>query len=200
MPNEGKAEAMKKSLCILLAAIFLASVLAACAVSPTATVGSRVRITSSDAADAAAWLTERLGDRLTDSVVVGTDADGYGVDLASLEADGFFIRACGGEDVLLAKTTDGLDRAARKYAKMVEAGAVSDVTYHEGYRVKSLTIDTPDETPGLGTKVSEEKSFADQFIGKKGPFEFGKDGIEALTGATVTSQAALDALNSLYKN
>ena len=66
--------------------------------------------------------------------------------------------------------------------------------------VKSLTIDTPDETPGLGTKVSEEKSFADQFIGKKGPFEFGKDGIEALTGATVTSQAALDALNSLYKN
>ena len=97
------------------------------------------------------------------------------------------------------ESADGAEKTAS--APGIEGG---DVTVHavmdaDG-SVKSLTIDTPDETPGLGTKVSEEKSFADQFIGKKGPFEFGKDGIEALTGATVTSQAALDALNSLYKN
>ena len=77
-----------------------------------------------------------------------------------------------------------------------------DVTVHvvknEDGSVASLTIDTPNETPGLGTKVSEEASFAEQFIGKTGPFTFGEDGIEALAGATVTSQAALDALNSLY--
>ena len=139
MPNEGKAEAMKKSLCILLAAIFLASVLASCAV--PAAVGPKIRLTSSDAADAAAWLEARLGERLADGVVLGTDADGYALDLSTLEDDGFFIRACGGEDVLLAKTPDGLDRAVRKYAKTVESGAaITDVTYHEGARVKRIEL------------------------------------------------------------
>ena len=65
--------------------------------------------------------------------------------------------------------------------------------------IEYLAIDTPDETPGIGTNVSEDSAFLGQFIGKSGPFTFGEDGIEALAGATVTSQAALDALNSLYE-
>ena len=60
--------------------------------------------------------------------------------------------------------------------------------------IQSLTIDTPDETAGLGQRASEE-AFTSQFIGKTGPFTFGKDGIEALSGATVTSEAALKAIN-----
>ena len=133
---------MKRILALTLAAIFIASVLTACGEPKTATAAicANVRVTSSDAENAAAWLTERLGDAMTGRVVLGTDADGYGVDLSALEADGFLIRAFGGEDVLLAKTADGLDRAARKYAKMVEAGAVTDVTYHEGARIEKLTI------------------------------------------------------------
>ena len=47
--------------------------------------------------------------------------------------------------------------------------------------VKSLAIDTPDETEGLGKRASEAE-FMDQFIGKAGPFTFGEDGIEALSG------------------
>ena len=133
---------MKKILCLTLAAIIFASVLTACGEQKSAAeIGAKIRVTSSDAEDAAAWLAERLGDLLTRRVVIGTDADGYGVDVSALEADGYLIRDCGGDEVaLFARTTDGLDRAARKYAKMVEAGVVCDVTFHEGARIKRLTV------------------------------------------------------------
>ena len=133
---------MKKLLSLTLAALMLSAALASCAVSRTAgAISANIRLTSSDAADAAAWLADRLGERLTDRVVLGTDADGYGVDVSALEDDGYFIRSFGREDVLFAKTADGLDRAVRKYAKTVEAGEpIADVTYHEGYRVKLLTV------------------------------------------------------------
>ena len=60
--------------------------------------------------------------------------------------------------------------------------------------VKTLTIDTPNETDGLGKRASEAE-FTEQFIGKAAPFAFGENGIEALSGATVTSTAALTAIN-----
>ena len=80
-----------------------------------------------------------------------------------------------------------------------EKGFGGDVTVHlelEGKKVKSLTIDTPDETEGLGKRASD-KEFTDQFVGKEGPFTFGENGIDALSGATVTSNAALKAINVL---
>ena len=132
---------MKKLLSLILAAIMLAASLASCAsVAPSAAISANIRITSSDAGDAAAYLTARLGERLTSRVVLGTDAAGYGIALDALEDDGYVIRSLGDEVALFARTTDGLDRAVRKYAKMTEDGTVSDVTYHEGYRVKSLTV------------------------------------------------------------
>ena len=123
----------------------LAAALAGCAGAPQTAalhaISANIRVTSSDANDAAAWLTERLGDALTDRVVLGTDADGYGVDVSALEDDGYFIRSLGGEVALFARTTDGLDRAVRKYAKAVEAGEpIADETYHEGYRVEELRL------------------------------------------------------------
>ena len=130
----------KKALCVLLAALFAASVLASCASSaPQTAFGANIAVTSSDALDAAAWLDGRLGS-VPGRVVIGTNADGYGVELSALEDDGYVIRDLGGEVAILAKTAAGLDRAVRKYAKMAEAGSVSDVTYHEGARIKKLTI------------------------------------------------------------
>ena len=139
---------MKRIIAIILAAVMLSAALVSCAFEPKApAISANIRTTSSDATDAAAWLTARLGDKLTDRVVIGTSADGYGIDLAALEDDGYIIRALGDEVALFARTADGLDRAARKYARMSEAGTIEDVTYHEGYRVKRLTI--------AGNEISE---------------------------------------------
>ena len=81
----------------------------------------------------------------------------------------------------------------------VEQGFGGDVTVHVSLdgenKIQALTIDTPNETAGLGQRASEA-AFTDQFIGKSGPFTYGEDGIEALTGATITSDAALKAINS----
>ena len=67
----------------------------------------------------------------------------------------------------------------------------------EGDTVRGLTVDTPNETEGLGKRASDAE-FTEQFIGKSGPFTFGENGIEALSGATVTSNAALKAINRAY--
>ena len=144
---------MKKIISLTIAIVMIAASLASCAVKPATALDPRIAVTSSDAADFAAWLDERLGGRLTDRVVIGTNTDGYDVDVSALEDDGYIIRSIGGEDVLFARTTAGLDRAVRRYAKMVESGAVTDETYHEGYRVKKIEI--------AGRDVSEFTIYAE---------------------------------------
>ena len=132
-----------KKLSLILAILMLAVSLCGCVVSTNeaTAMNSKIRVTSSDAENAAAWLSERLGDKLTDRIVLGTDSEGYGVDVSALEDDGYIIRTFGDEIALFAKTADGLDCAARKYAKTVERGAAASAeTYHEGARVEKLTI------------------------------------------------------------
>ena len=53
--------------------------------------------------------------------------------------------------------------------------------------------DSFSETPGFGTKALEP-AFSDQFIGKSGHVELGTD-IDVIAGATITSQAVVDAVN-----
>ena len=46
----------------------------------------------------------------------------------------------------------------------------------------------------------EDEDFLKQFIGKKLPLELGKDkDVDVLSGATITSTAIVDALNTLAK-
>ena len=132
---------MKRFLTFVLTAIILASVLASCAsVEPESVYDANITLTSSDASGAAEWLSDRLGS-ISGKLVIGTDASAYGVDVSSLEADGYFIRDIGGGTAIFARTADGLDRAVRKYAKTVESGAaIGDVTYHEGCRIKRIEI------------------------------------------------------------
>jgi len=62
-----------------------------------------------------------------------------------------------------------------------EAGFGGTVTVKagvKGNKVQKLTVETPDETEGLGKKASEDE-FITQFIGKEAPFAHGEDGIEA---------------------
>ena len=60
--------------------------------------------------------------------------------------------------------------------------------------VTGLVIESGNETPGFGTRCAEDAAFIEQFIGKSGPFTLG-EGVDALSGATVTSTAVVEASN-----
>ena len=62
--------------------------------------------------------------------------------------------------------------------------------------ITSLMVDASTQTPGLGQKC-EEEAFTSQFIGKSAPLTLG-EGIDAVASATITSQAVVDAVNSIY--
>jgi len=70
-----------------------------------------------------------------------------------------------------------------------------NVTDEDGV-ITSLKVDASTQTPGLGQKCAEE-AFTSQFIGKSAPLTLG-EGIDAVASATITSQAVVDAVNSLY--
>lgn len=62
--------------------------------------------------------------------------------------------------------------------------------------ITSFTIDASSQTPGLGQECASA-AFTSQFIGKKAPFVLNEN-IDAVTSATITSQAVVDAVNSIY--
>jgi electron transport complex protein RnfG len=66
-------------------------------------------------------------------------------------------------------------------------------------RVAGIKIISMNETPGLGMKASESK-FLRQFTGKtsRSPLKARKD-IDAITGATITSQAIADGVKQALK-
>ena len=132
---------MKKIISATIAAICAASALASCTTATLLTPNSSLltsTASSSDLADAS-WLASRLG-KIPDNVTVGT-ADSLGIDMDTYESDGYFIRTSSGETVIAGKTSDGLDRAVRRYAKAVKYGdPITDVTYHEGARIEKMTV------------------------------------------------------------
>ena len=77
-----------------------------------------------------------------------------------------------------------------------EGPVTANVGLNDEGAIEYLSIDTPNETDGVG-KLCSEAAFTEQFLGKTGPFTFGEDGIEAVTGATFTSNAAINAINAV---
>ncbi|MEA5065974.1 MAG: FMN-binding protein [Christensenellaceae bacterium] len=71
------------------------------------------------------------------------------------------------------------------------------VALNEDGTIQSVTVGGANfnETPGLGEKAKDE-AFTGQFVGKRGPFKYG-EGVDAIAGATVTSDAVLGAINQL---
>ena len=94
-----------------------------------------------------------------------------------------------------AQTADGLTATAQGFGGPVEVA----VTLNEDGAIATMTVGGEGfaETAGLGAKA-QEAEFTDQFVGKTGPFAYGENGVEAISGATVTSTAVLEALNSLF--
>ena len=68
------------------------------------------------------------------------------------------------------------------------------ITLAEDGTIAALSIGSADETPGFGTRCGEDEAFINQFVGKKGPFAIGEN-VDALTGATMTSTAVVEAIN-----
>ena len=61
--------------------------------------------------------------------------------------------------------------------------------------VRKISFTELNETAGLGMRADED-SFKDQFVGKSGSITYGQDGVEAMSGATVTSTAVKNAVNA----
>ena len=72
------------------------------------------------------------------------------------------------------------------------------VTLNEDGTIASVTADTSCENADYGAKVGADEAFLAQFIGKTGPFAIG-EGVDAVTGATGTSQTVIDAINNAVK-
>ncbi len=64
----------------------------------------------------------------------------------------------------------------------------------EKANIASVTVDVSTQTPEYGGRVPEDEAFMNQLIGKALPLTLG-DGVDALSGATVTSSAIVEALN-----
>ena len=62
-------------------------------------------------------------------------------------------------------------------------------------KIESISIDASSQTPEIGGQVESDKNFQTRFIGKTLPITLGED-VDAVSGATVSSQAVVDALNN----
>lgn len=77
-------------------------------------------------------------------------------------------------------------------------GFASEVTVTltiENGVITGIQADTSGETPGFGIRCSTDEAFLNQFIGKKATPDLG-EGIDVLAGATITSNAVIEAANA----
>ncbi len=110
------------------------------------------------------------------------------------EADGFTARACdidGVTAVMEANNGAGyvITAQSRGYGGQVPAA----VAFSSDGTILGVTMMENSETPGLGQKVTED-AFSGQFTGRDAS-EFAIDDIDAITGATISSKAAVSAIN-----
>ena len=62
-------------------------------------------------------------------------------------------------------------------------------------KIASLEVDASSQTENIGSLVGTDKAFLSQFTGKSLPVSLGED-VDALSGATISSQAVVDAVNA----
>ena len=63
-------------------------------------------------------------------------------------------------------------------------------------KIAAITVDSSAETNGFGTRCMADEAYLNQFIGKTCPVQ--ASDIDAIAGATVTTNAVLEALNAAY--
>ena len=97
----------------------------------------------------------------------------------------------------VAATTDGNGSWTASVQGFAGPVAVT-LTLDDSLTIQSIEIgdDQFAETEGLGAKA-KEAAFTDQFVGKTLPLADGD--IDAISGATITTNAVLDAVNAIYE-
>lgn len=83
-------------------------------------------------------------------------------------------------------------------AKGFHGTIIASATFNEDGTIATLSVDTSCEHADYGAKVGGDEAFLAQFIGKTGPFTLG-EGVDAVTGATGSSAAAVEAINALFE-
>lgn len=98
-----------------------------------------------------------------------------------------------------AQAAQGQTRTANASAIGYGGPVLARVTLDANGAIASVTFGGARflETEGVGSRVRDDASFAQSFVGKTPPLTLGQD-VDALSGATVSSQAALDAVNEAY--
>ena len=76
-----------------------------------------------------------------------------------------------------------------------DAMVVVTATLDDEAKIAEIKIDASTQTPEYGGRTAEDALFLKQFIGKSLPLTMGGD-VDALSGATVTSTAVVEALNA----
>ena len=107
-------------------------------------------------------------------------------DFAALPCDVPGVTAC-------MEAADGKGFAITAQAKGYASQVPLAVAFDDEGVITNVIGMANTETPGLGTKV-QEPAFTDQFIGRAAD-PLALDDIDAITGATISSKAALAALN-----
>lgn len=84
-----------------------------------------------------------------------------------------------------------------------QVGIMLSIDVQDGI-LGSIAITTHSETPGIGTRVFDHSDFMDQFFGKPLDTDFSSQTseLDAVSGATFTSYAIMDAVNKgleIYK-
>jgi Na+-transporting NADH:ubiquinone oxidoreductase subunit C len=129
----------------------------------------------------------------------GVSHDGQPSSVASLYQDGVVEK----EGVYTVEKPDGSLRYVRE---ITGPGLWGPITVMVGFEEKLKTLSgvsivSQNETPGLGARI-EEPWFTAQFAGKQGPFRIVEEGtsdapdeVDAITGATRTSEAFRNIMN-----
>lgn len=134
--------------------------------------------------------------RLTTPIIAANEEQAANETYAALlpNADGFTALACEIDGVTaVMKANNGvgyvITAESRGYGGQVPAA----VAFSPEGTILGVTMMDNSETPGLGQKVTET-AFSGQFAGRAAA-QFTIDEIDAVTGATISSKAAVSAIN-----
>lgn len=135
---------MKKILTFFITTAILLTTFSSCSLSPNdkLNISELITVSMSSASEYGIWLTERLGDEITEKLILGIgSSDSYDVDMSTFEDDGYIIRSDKDETVIFGKTEVGLDLACRRYANDIDIyGSSFETVYHEGYRIDEIRL------------------------------------------------------------